>query len=305
MDEKLEQVLHKVELLCEQNPEFATALRGKLKMEATIAAPVSAGVSDERVDKIEQYLGLDYKLDTITPDGTKYKNIDYSFITDDALREQLESDFREMMRFRYGTRSHKIDFKEFCKYAHFQLEALVNDYMEVWSLNENGEFEISRAKENIKTNWPANLEEPKFREKAESVNDIDYFQKKTAIINSLGIRDAISRLPSSSIFFPGKTIYLVNYLGETIDFIRKVRNDYSHRGIGEYEDIEKMIEDYENDKQHIVQDSTYGLQYEFNKFTKDTHYYMWCKRSEWDDVIRVISIMLDADKKLYKKHNLL
>ena len=32
MDEKLEQVLHKVELLCEQNPEFADKLRGKLSI---------------------------------------------------------------------------------------------------------------------------------------------------------------------------------------------------------------------------------------------------------------------------------
>ncbi len=32
MDEKLEQVLHKVELLCEQNPEFASALKEKLNV---------------------------------------------------------------------------------------------------------------------------------------------------------------------------------------------------------------------------------------------------------------------------------
>lgn len=33
-----------------------------------------------------------------------------------------------MMRCRYGVRSHKIDFSEFCKYAHFQAELLINYY---------------------------------------------------------------------------------------------------------------------------------------------------------------------------------
>lgn len=33
-----------------------------------------------------------------------------------------------MMRYRYGTRYHKEDFSEFCRYAHLQIEMLLNHY---------------------------------------------------------------------------------------------------------------------------------------------------------------------------------
>lgn len=78
-----------------------------------------------KIDKIEQYLGLDYKLDSVSD------IFDYDFVKDDnpELFDQLTSDYREMMRYRYGTRGHITDFGEFCRYANLQLEALTN-----WSL---------------------------------------------------------------------------------------------------------------------------------------------------------------------------
>ena len=85
MDDRLVQVLHKVELLCEKYPEFAAALKKKLHVETTVTAPSSTIVLDERVDKIVQYLGLDFKLDTATPADTKYAEVTYSFITDVAV----------------------------------------------------------------------------------------------------------------------------------------------------------------------------------------------------------------------------
>ena len=300
MDEKLEQVLYKVELLCEQNPEFAAAMRAFLKVEPAVVAmaTASAGECTERVDKIEQYLGLDYKLDTVTPDGTKYKNLDYSFVTDEALREQLESDFREMMRYRFGCRSHEANFDEFCRFAHLQLESLVNDCMEMWSLDENNTPDINIAKENIQNNWPPELE-LNISTKATSIDGLDYYQKSTAILRYLKVeKTVISRVPYTSIYFPGKNIFAVNYFGDVINHIRRIRNESSHRGVPQMKEMDSVIENYEHQKK-VKTDPQYGYQYEFQKYDKDAKYYMWCKRQSWDDVIKTILLMIDADKKMY------
>ena len=73
--------------------------------------------------KIESYLSLDFKIDSELLE-------DYSFITDEGVRRQLLSDYREMLRYQFGTRSHKVDFLEFCRYAHLQTEMLINYYLE-------------------------------------------------------------------------------------------------------------------------------------------------------------------------------
>lgn len=74
------------------------------------------------MDKIEHYLGLDYKLDS------SIAVIDYGFIKNETLRDVFNADCREMLRYRYGTRGHKIDFSEFCRYALMQVERLLNLY---------------------------------------------------------------------------------------------------------------------------------------------------------------------------------
>ena len=75
------------------------------------------------LQKIESYLSLDFKIDSELLE-------DYSFITDEGVKRQLLSDYREMLRYQFGTRSHKVDFLEFCRYAHLQTEMLINYYLE-------------------------------------------------------------------------------------------------------------------------------------------------------------------------------
>lgn len=77
---------------------------------------------DKRVEHIEKYLGLDYYVDG------QPSLIDYSFIEATEIQAQLISDNREMMRYRYGTRFHIINFDEYCRYAHLQVEMLLNYY---------------------------------------------------------------------------------------------------------------------------------------------------------------------------------
>lgn len=300
MDEKLEQVLHKVELLCEQYPEFATSLREKLQVGATIVAPVSASMPDERISKIEEYLALDRKLDDISPAGTKYKEVTYSFIKDVAVRDMLVSDFREMMRYRYGTRSHKVDFMEFCKYAHFQLEGLVNYFMEAWSLDDDDKVNIEIAKDNILENWPRKLDAPTFRKDLKTIEDIDYFQKVTAIITFLEINsNVISRIQYETPFFSDK-VQIVNYLSEVVSYIRRTRNELSHRGKIKKKNIDALIEQFECQKQP-QKDAVGNWVYPFNtqnQNDKDVKYYMWYKYTPWNDVIHAIQIIETAAKKV-------
>ena len=96
------------------NEDFVKGLRKLLDV------PIHDSSGNKQLTDIEKYLGLDYHLDSATPD------IDYSFIRDENVRTRLISDYREMLRYRYGVRSHKIDFFEFCRYAMLQVEQLLN-----------------------------------------------------------------------------------------------------------------------------------------------------------------------------------
>lgn len=103
--------------------QFIADLRKVLEIPtATQSISHSDVQTKQKVDKIEKYLALDYTLDSKTP------NIDYSFITDIDVRNQLESDYREMLRYRYGLRGHKTDFSEFCRYVQLQAEMVLNYY---------------------------------------------------------------------------------------------------------------------------------------------------------------------------------
>ena len=164
---------------------------------------ISALSSDKRIEHIERYLGLDYYVDN------QKSIIDYSFIQEPEVRAQLISDNREMMRFRYGTRYHAICFDEFCRYAHLQAEMLLNYFYDL--KNDN----IKSVIEHIKNfNPTANLDT------AKSLGSISYNSKLWAF----------------------KTEFNIDFKVYTIlDYLRKVRNDSSHRSS---EKEEKSIHDY-------------------------------------------------------------
>lgn len=122
MDEKIIAAINKVKALAAQNPEFHQAMQNLFGN--TGSASLCSDV-DKRIDHIEKYLGLDFYVDSIK------SIIDYSYIEDEAVREQLISDNREMLRFRYGTRYHEILFEEFCRYALLQAEMLLNYFYSI------------------------------------------------------------------------------------------------------------------------------------------------------------------------------
>lgn len=169
MDEKLQTTLNKIVLLCSQNPEFDSALRKRLGINATRMIPIAG--NNDKIDQIEKYLGLDYSVDT------QNSVIDYRYIKDEKVKNQLISDNREMMRFRYGTRYHEIDFDEFCRFAHLQAEMLLNYYYDT-TCNSDLDLIKKRIKENNET--------AKWIDKANTIFAISFQVKMWAFNNEHG-----------------------------------------------------------------------------------------------------------------------
>lgn len=190
MDENLKSTINKIVQLSKQNPEFGTELRKRLD----ITTSAKSIYDEERIVRIEKFLGLDFYVDT------KTSNVDYSFIKLPDVKAQLISDNREMMRFRYGTRYHEVDFAEFCRYAHFQIEMLLNYYYDIANKSN-----LNSTKEQIKY----------YNSKAEGIENA----------KSLG------GISYSAKLWAFKNEYRINY--NLCENLRKVRNELSHRSVSE------------------------------------------------------------------------
>lgn len=185
--EQLEKLLGFIKMLVDEpgNEEFAANLRKMLGIN-----PSGLNVDNKKIDEIEKYLGLDYRLDSASP------IIDYSFVKDDYTKVQLISDNREMLRYRFGVRSHKIDFAEFCRYAMLQVEQLLNYF---YNANFSSVEEIANyVNENVE--WAKTIN-------VESASSLPLAIKLSAISKSLSKKHR-----------------------DALDFSREVRNEQSHRG---------------------------------------------------------------------------
>lgn len=81
---------------------------------------------NEKIRKVEECLGIDFKLDKVKPEANVVDYIDYHFIKDNLLQEKATAYFREMLRYQYATRNHKQCFGEFCRLATIQIELMLN-----------------------------------------------------------------------------------------------------------------------------------------------------------------------------------
>ena len=198
----MKSTLDKVLRLARQNPEFDAELRKAL----IITAPSNqTKIDDSRLKHIEKYLGLDYYVDS------QNSSVDYSYVDMADVRAQLISDNREMMRFRYGTRYHEIDFHEFCRYAQLQTEMLLNYYYD-----QKNDSVLADIRTHIKTFNPTALG----LDSAKSLAAIPYNVKLWAFQNE---------------YKDSKFIELWNN-------VREVRNDLSHRSP---EGFSVQIEEYQ------------------------------------------------------------
>ncbi|MEE1120301.1 MAG: hypothetical protein UHT92_01245 [Prevotella sp.] len=273
MDKRLEETINKIVQLSRQNQEFKEKLCRALDIKMTSAARMS---SDNRLKDIEKYLGLDYYVEQKQP-----SLIDYSFIQEDETRNKLISDNREMMRFRYGTRNHKICFDEFCRYAHLQAEMLLNYY---YYQQFNGNIEDIKEYINIKQK----NDKYKIKDNVNSLSGVSYNSKLFAF--DIGNYDAKSNL----------------------EYIRKVRNEISHRSpekdkksIDESRD--KLVNmgiplgadgsvDYYKIKKDKEKSNKYDNQIKNELWYKNYKYLLWLHGKPYDKVIDAITCLRDKVK---------
>lgn len=185
------EIIHKPE-----NLWFVDELRKSLPKEIVSKSVVP----NPSVTKIEKYLALDYNLDE-----TKTV-LDYSSIKNDYLRECFEADCREMLRFRFGLRGHRIDFGEFCRFAQIQAERLLN----VYYLTKGS---ISQIRSYIKQFNPTakGLDE----DNCKTLDNISYSVKLWAYSAEHSLKP----------------------LHNTLDNVRKVRNTHSHGSVQSADEI--------------------------------------------------------------------
>ena len=138
--------------------------------------------------KIEKYLGLDYNIDNITP------LIDFSFVKDEYMRECFNADYREMLRYRFGSRGHKIEFPEYCRFSLIITERALN-------ILYSKESDIETIKNRLKTfNPSAKIDN------ATALKDIPLGVKLWSFCNEYELKD----------------------IKQTLDSVREVRNMKSH-----------------------------------------------------------------------------
>ena len=264
MDEKLKTTINKIVQLSKQNPEFNAELRRALGIGTSANSVVS---SDKRIEHIEKYLGLDYYVDN------QKSIIDYSFIQEPEVRAQLISDNREMMRFRYGTRYHAISFDEFCRYAHLQAEMLLNYFY------DKKEDTLDKIIEHIKKYNPTAY----ISDKTNSLGGIAYNVKLWAFNKEFNLD------------------YITNNI---LDYIRKVRNDSSHRSPESeeksiHDNRKKLVNfgmplmangdvDYFKLEEGSVKMNLYNNMIKNQDWYKDYKYFLWVHEKSYESVMSAI-----------------
>ncbi len=232
-----------------------------------------------KINNIERYLGLDFKIDTFP------SIIDYSFIKDPMVFEQLTSDNREMLRYRYGVRSHTVDFYEFCRFAHLQAEMLLNYY---YSINCRNDF--LKAKQTILKFNPS----AKISDDYPEIESIAYSYKLKAFISE----KYPSLTPKKWFSNQGQFVY------ETLMNVKEIRNNQSHRGkVEEAESFIHQFEQYVKDSKlpwndskkdfdwgilNNNQDFKHLFDIEFSKKYQKFKWYLWIIHEPYEDVIRAI-----------------
>jgi hypothetical protein len=113
--ENLIKLLKLVEEISRQpgNEWFLEGLQNKFSENERLPNPGSETL-EAKINLIRDYLSIDLN-----------RVIDYSYF-EEPTRESLFRDCIEMGRYEKGAPSHKIDFGEFCRYAHLQAEGMIN-----------------------------------------------------------------------------------------------------------------------------------------------------------------------------------
>ena len=215
----------------------------------------------KKIGLIEAYLRLD---------GIEL--IDYSEISNPKVRAQLISDNIEMSRYRFGKINHKIDFGEFCRYAHLQVEELIN-YLYNTKYAANLEAFKTFIIEHGKLTPQNGQDKINKIKSARKIDDVDHSRKFEALRNSL---------PD----FPGKKDFAF-----TIYKLNNVRNRLSHRSTISLLTEEEIINLV---KEKDLTNKKYGtLNGEENDLKNEYDLIRFIKFADFDKVVKYLTLLKD------------
>lgn len=252
--DKYKNLLDKIEQLTTTDPEFRKAMEERFGQNSIYL---------NKIKQIEKYLGLDFSLDKID------SIIDYSFVDNEYVRLQLISDNREMLRYRYGTRGHKIDFLEFCRYAHMQAEMLVNYYFDK---QYKGDIDKIVAAINYQ-----------YKTETTTLSSINYISKCIYVKKKFGIK------------------------GSNLENLAKARNIQSHRSVGNVEIDLSYVEVIKKSGLYLNRDkddfdwfkiqtdanqkNAYDTIYNNDEKYKNYQINLWISKQPYDSVIETLNIL--------------
>lgn len=190
----------------------------------------SASAIESKIDLIHKYLAIDI-----------HRIIDYSFF-DEPSREQLFRDCIEMGRYQKGTPNHKIDFGEYCRYAHLQAEEMINYFMIKISnsdINRVVEFLKERLSSYNPTKPPKEIHHINYSSKLSAFKTISNLNKKSFdylwFIND--VRNELSHRNSLSSINEDKDLILFKENGfdsGKIDFMKMNKTELDIYNKGNY-----------------------------------------------------------------------
>jgi hypothetical protein len=160
---------------------------------------------ESKINLIQEYLSID--LNNL---------IDYS-VFEEPSREQLFRDNLEMMRFQKGTPNHRINFGEYCRYAHLQAEEMINYFLNKISNSRIEKVEIF-LKQFLTSYNPS--------KKPTEIHHIYYTNKLLAFKNARNLSKIIV---------------------DTLWFINDFRNELSHRNSFSIQNEDKELAQFENE----------------------------------------------------------
>jgi hypothetical protein len=210
---------------------------------------------DLNVQDLKHYLGIDVPM-----------VIDYSFITNEKVRNQLEVDCLEMSKYRFGKGDKQIDFDEYCRFAIMQIELISNYFL--------NNFEV---KSFMKKYNPDGLD--RLKGQLNRAEDIMSLEIKIYAIRSYFNLD-----------------WWIFY---TIQNMRKVRNAISHRSSFQLEEESKKLDRFlrkgldGKSKQNITD-------HRDKKLFDEGKYIKFKKDKDWNKVVKVLNIFVNNIKKYLK-----
>jgi hypothetical protein len=250
------------------NKEFVAGIRAMVMQDKEFKKELlepMASFNPDALSRIEKYLSLDYRIDSM-------EMPDYSLIKDKEIQDRLTSDFREMMRYRFGTRNHKIDFPEFCRYAALQIEMMVNYYYDKRFGSDIVQITSAVVEGNVS-----------------EVDGKSYYTPSPylAVVSDIPLKSKVNALQKQFGWQYNKTVVYTRTI--------EVRNRQSHRSLLKNVDLIKEIENNPANKGADGKfDSSLAKANVDPKKMNEYWFQVWLDQRPFDKIIKALAVLCET-----------